>query len=251
MTNYPNASLKLTCLSSAFPHTPGGKSPSAWAYLHASHLVGAASAAACGGDLRRTLARPADRFALSIRDQGPRRDAEMDRPRRQAMLSAESRNGSRKPGRSPRSSKTPSNSAAPARLHRRLCQLGQLHRARISRHQRALTQARMRRWAARPDPTARGDPFCGGGSIPLEALRVGADAFASDLNPIPVLLNKVILEYIPKYGQRLADEVRKWGDWIKREAEKELAEFYPRTQTARHQLPIFGRNHYFRSTWCG
>jgi adenine-specific DNA methylase len=72
------------------------------------------------------------------------------------------------------------------------------------------------------------DPFAGGGSIPLEALRVGADAFASDLNPIPVLLNKVILEYIPKYGERLADEVRKWGEWIKREAEKELAEFYPK-----------------------
>ncbi len=72
------------------------------------------------------------------------------------------------------------------------------------------------------------DPFCGGGSIPLEALRVGADAFASDLNPIPVLLNKVVLEYIPKYGQRLADEVRKWGEWIKSEAEKELAEFYPK-----------------------
>ena len=74
------------------------------------------------------------------------------------------------------------------------------------------------------------DPFCGGGSIPLEALRVGADAFASDLNPVPVLLNKVVLEYIPKYGQRLADEVRKWGDWIKQEAEKELAEFYPKDQ---------------------
>jgi adenine-specific DNA methylase len=72
------------------------------------------------------------------------------------------------------------------------------------------------------------DPFTGGGSIPLEALRVGADAFASDLNPIPVLLNKVVLEYIPKYGQRLADEVRKWGAWIKQEAEKELAEFYPK-----------------------
>ena len=66
------------------------------------------------------------------------------------------------------------------------------------------------------------DPFAGGGSIPLEALRVGADAFASDLNPIPVLLNKVVLEYIPKYGQRLAEEVRKWGEWIKCEAEKEL-----------------------------
>jgi adenine-specific DNA methylase len=43
-----------------------------------------------------------------------------------------------------------------------------------------------------------------------------------------VLLNKVVLEYIPKYGQRLADEVRKWGEWIKCEAEKELAEFYPK-----------------------
>ena len=72
------------------------------------------------------------------------------------------------------------------------------------------------------------DPFAGGGSIPLEALRVGADAFASDLNPVAVLLNKVVLEYIPKYGQRLADEVRKWGEWIKKEAEKELAEFYPK-----------------------
>ena len=74
------------------------------------------------------------------------------------------------------------------------------------------------------------DPFAGGGSIPLEALRIGGDAFASDLNPIPVLLNKVILEYIPKYGQRLADEVRKWGQWIKEEAEKELAEFYPKDE---------------------
>jgi putative DNA methylase len=72
------------------------------------------------------------------------------------------------------------------------------------------------------------DPFAGGGSIPLEALRIGADAFASDLNPVPVLLNKVVLEYIPKYGQRLADEVQKWGEWIKRETEKELAEFYPK-----------------------
>ena len=72
------------------------------------------------------------------------------------------------------------------------------------------------------------DPFAGGGAIPLEALRVGADAFASDLNPVAVLLNKVVLEYIPKYGQKLADEVRKWGQWIKEQAEKELAEFYPK-----------------------
>jgi len=71
------------------------------------------------------------------------------------------------------------------------------------------------------------DPFAGGGSIPLESLRVGADTFAIDLNPVAVLLNKVVLEYIPKYGHRLTDEVRKWGEWIQHEAKKELAEFYP------------------------
>ncbi len=71
------------------------------------------------------------------------------------------------------------------------------------------------------------DPFAGGGSIPLEALRVGAEAFASDLNPVPVLLNKVVLEYIPKHGKRLAEELRKWGEWVKREADKKLAKFYP------------------------
>lgn len=72
------------------------------------------------------------------------------------------------------------------------------------------------------------DSFAGGGSIPLEALRVGADAFASDLNPVAVLLNKVVLKYIPRYGEELAEEVRKWGEWIKKEAEKQLAEFYPK-----------------------
>ena len=72
------------------------------------------------------------------------------------------------------------------------------------------------------------DPFAGGGSIPLEALRVGADAFASDLNPVAVLLNKVVLEYIPKYGRGLADDVRKWGAWVGDKAEEELKELYPK-----------------------
>lgn len=71
------------------------------------------------------------------------------------------------------------------------------------------------------------DPFAGGGSIPLEALRVGADTYASDLNPVAVLLNAVTLGYIPKYGKELADEVRKWGRWVKNEAEKELSDLYP------------------------
>src|SRR5437773_12056534 len=91
---------------------------------------------------------------------------------------------------------------------------------------RALTQAAHEALGGEPGTRPLVvDPFAGGGSIPLEALRVGADAFASDLNPVAVLLNKVVLEYIPKYGQKLADEVRKWGGWIKEQAEKELAEF--------------------------
>jgi adenine-specific DNA methylase len=93
---------------------------------------------------------------------------------------------------------------------------------------RALTQAAHEALGGEPGTRPLVvDPFAGG-SIPLEALRVGADAFASDLNPVAVLLNKVVLEYIPKYGQKLADEVRKSGRWIKEQAEKELAEFYPK-----------------------
>lgn len=71
------------------------------------------------------------------------------------------------------------------------------------------------------------DPFTGGGAISLEALRVGADAFASDINPVAVLLNKVTLEYLPRFGQAMTDGVRRWGAWIGAEASKRLAPFYP------------------------
>ena len=71
------------------------------------------------------------------------------------------------------------------------------------------------------------DPFAGGGSIPLEALRVGCDAFASDLNPVACLILKVMLEDIPRHGPKLAEELRRVGKEIKEKAEKELAEFYP------------------------
>jgi putative DNA methylase len=73
------------------------------------------------------------------------------------------------------------------------------------------------------------DPFAGGGSIPLEALRVGAEAFASDLNPVAVLLNKVLLEYVPRHGLRLAEEVRSRSEWIRQEAERQLAPLYPKS----------------------
>jgi putative DNA methylase len=93
------------------------------------------------------------------------------------------------------------------------------------------------RWlvaAAHPDgPPLVVDPFAGIGSIPFEALRIGADAFAGDLNPVAVLLNKVALEYLPTYGQGgqgrppLHEAVRKWGEWVRERAIEELRPFYP------------------------
>ena len=71
------------------------------------------------------------------------------------------------------------------------------------------------------------DPFAGGGSIPLEALRLGCEAFASDLNPVACLILKVMLEDIPRHGPKLADELRRVGGEIKAAAEKELADLYP------------------------
>ncbi len=72
------------------------------------------------------------------------------------------------------------------------------------------------------------DPFAGGGSIPLEALRLGCEAFASDLNPVACLILKVMLEDIPRHGPELADQLREVGARIKAKAEKELADLYPK-----------------------
>jgi putative DNA methylase len=87
------------------------------------------------------------------------------------------------------------------------------------------------------------DPFAGGGSIPLEALRLGCEAFASDLNPVACLILKVMLEDMPRYGREkinvkkqsgeeveaegLAEALRIVGKEIKEKAEEELREFYP------------------------
>ena len=98
--------------------------------------------------------------------------------------------------------------------------------------------------AAYPDsPPLVVDPFAGGGSIPLEALRVGCEAFGSDLNPVACLILKVLLEYIPRYGRDrlriptanggredvdgLAEAVRRVGTLVNARVERELAEFYP------------------------
>lgn len=74
------------------------------------------------------------------------------------------------------------------------------------------------------------DPFAGGGAMPLEALRLGADAFASDLNPVAVLLNRVMLEYAPASAVNLADEVRVWGRRVGERLATRLADLYPADQ---------------------
>lgn len=87
------------------------------------------------------------------------------------------------------------------------------------------------------------DPFGGGGSIPLEALRLGCEVYTGDLNPVAVLIQKCTLEYPQKYGKPektrgelgmlseaanpLLEDVKKWGDWVLEEAKKEIGKFYP------------------------
>ena len=84
------------------------------------------------------------------------------------------------------------------------------------------------------------DPFAGGGSIPFEAMRIGGKAHASDINPIAALLNKIILEYIPRHKDKLQQEVSKWGDWIKQEAIKRLKKYYIDSSAAgAPEIPVF------------
>jgi putative DNA methylase len=101
------------------------------------------------------------------------------------------------------------------------------------------------------------DPFAGGGSIPLEAQRLGLEAHASDLNPVPVLINKALIEIPPKWaglppvfpgaadeklgkGEHsdamwpkatgLAEDVRRYGKWMRDEAEKRIGHLYPKAE---------------------
>jgi len=87
------------------------------------------------------------------------------------------------------------------------------------------------------------DPFSGGGAIPLEALRLGCETYANDLNPVAVLIEKCTLEYPQKYGKKklvesdelllkkevnpLLEDVKKWGEWVLEEAKREIGRFYP------------------------
>src|SRR6266487_1928943 len=71
------------------------------------------------------------------------------------------------------------------------------------------------------------DMFAGGGSIPLEALRLGCEAYAIELNPVAHIIELCTLVYPQKYGKSLVDDVKKWGTWVIERAKEQLAEFYP------------------------
>jgi putative DNA methylase len=95
------------------------------------------------------------------------------------------------------------------------------------------------------------DPFAGGGALPLEAQRLGLESYASDLNPVAVLINKAMIEIPPKFAGRapvnpvarkektllardwtgaqgLAEDVRHYGQWMRDEAEKRIGALYPK-----------------------
>ena len=97
------------------------------------------------------------------------------------------------------------------------------------------------------------DPFCGGGSIPFEAQRLGLRAVGSDLNPVAVLISKAMVEIPPKFSGRspvnpesrarpgligqewrgaqgLAEDVRYYGRWMRDEAERQVGHLYPKAR---------------------
>jgi putative DNA methylase len=116
------------------------------------------------------------------------------------------------------------------------------------------------------------DPFAGGGAIPLEAQRLGLDAYASDLNPVAVLINKAMIEIPPKFAGRppvhpdvrkdkklftkewtgaegLAEDVRRYGQWMRDEAEKRIGHLYPKVEITAEMAkerpdlkPLVGQN---------
>lgn len=105
------------------------------------------------------------------------------------------------------------------------------------------------------NPPALLDPFAGGGAIPLEAQRLGLEAHASDLNPVAVMINKAMIEIPPKFAgqppvnpdsrrlmndqlvgaQGLAEDVRYYGEWMKKEAFKRIGHLYPKVKVAKEQ----------------
>ena len=105
------------------------------------------------------------------------------------------------------------------------------------------------------------DPFAGGGALPLEAQRLGLESYASDLNPVAVMINKAMIEIPPKFAGRkpvgpvvfnaetqsrrelfeeewpgatgLAEDVRRYGYWMREEAKKRIGHLYPQVEVTK------------------
>ncbi len=105
------------------------------------------------------------------------------------------------------------------------------------------------------------DPFAGGGTLPLEAQRLGLESWASDLNPVAVLINKAMIEIPPKFAgkapvnpesrreknlfarewkgaQGLAEDVRHYGQWMRDEAEKRIGHLYPKIEVTAEMVEV-------------
>ena len=105
------------------------------------------------------------------------------------------------------------------------------------------------------------DPFAGGGALPLEAQRLGLESYASDLNPVAVLINKAMIEIPPKFAGRapvnpdarntkelivrqwrgaqgLAEDVRHYGQWMRDEAQKRIGHLYPQIEVTDEMIKV-------------
>jgi putative DNA methylase len=105
------------------------------------------------------------------------------------------------------------------------------------------------------------DPFAGGGALPLEAQRLGLESYASDLNPVAVLINKAMIEIPPKFAgkppvnpdsrkektliakewkgaQGLAEDVRFYGQWMRDEAQKRIGHLYPKIEVTDEMVKV-------------
>ncbi|MDE0555377.1 MAG: hypothetical protein OXI24_14235, partial [Candidatus Poribacteria bacterium] len=125
-------------------------------------------------------------------------------------------------------------------------------------NERVLEKARaeiLKSTGGNPPPVL--DPFCGGGSIPLEAQRLGLEAYGSDLNPVAVLITKAMIEIPPRFAGQppvnpdaqsdslqsqtwkgatgLAEDVRYYGKWMRKEAEKRIGHLYPKAKLPEEQ----------------
>lgn len=109
------------------------------------------------------------------------------------------------------------------------------------------------------------DPFAGGGSIPLEALRLGCDVYASDYNPVAVLLNKCLIEFPQKFNNAkrgndglksiqdnvLLDDIIKWNNTVFDNAKKELEQFFPKQENTVQSTFLWARTIPCQNPKCG